>query len=154
MSEITIYTDGACSGNPGPGGWGAIILKNENTKDLSGHELNTTNNRMELTAIVQALRYVQNKTNESTIITIYSDSAYAVNAINLGWVNTWKLNGWKTTKSEAVKNVDLWIKLDDLLHKLTNSSKRIIIKKVKGHAGNFFNEHVDKLAKDEVKKIM
>ena len=151
--KIRVYTDGACSDNPGPGGWGIIFLLHDKCLERHGHEIKTTNNRMEVMAIVEALKtivddlYISNECNE---FEIYSDSAYVVNSINGGWINRWLLNGWVTTRGEAIKNKDLWkeyIKYSDECFK-----NNIIVKiiKVKGHSGNAFNEHVDKLAKDEV----
>ena len=133
-----IYTDGACSGNPGPGGWGVVIFdKDKNQKNLSGNEKNTTNNRMELMAPINALKDLDTK-NE---IEIYTDSQY----VKLGiteWINTWIKNNWKTSKKEDVKNKDLWLKLYNL-----NQSLNIKWNWVKAHAGNSLNEEVDLLAK-------
>lgn len=149
---IRIFTDGACSNNPGPGGWGAVFYKDTKQEIISGHEVETTNNRMELMAIVKALEkikkeeYLYHKEFE-----IYSDSAYVVNAINYGWLSKWSLNNWVTTKGEEIKNQDLWkryLKLNGyLIHK--GISVRLI--KIKGHNNNAFNDHVDEIAKAEVK---
>ncbi len=149
---IRIFTDGACSNNPGPGGWGAVFYKDTKQEIISGHEVETTNNRMELMAIVKALEkikkeeYLYHKEFE-----IYSDSAYVVNAINYGWLSKWSLNNWVTTKGEEIKNQDLWkryLKLNGyLIHK--GVSVRLI--KIKGHNNNAFNDHVDEVAKAEVK---
>ena len=134
---IKIYTDGSCLKNPGNGGWAAIINDNENIKNISGSEKNTTNNRMELMAPIQALKNIDPK-NE---IEIYTDSKY----VKLGiteWINTWIKNSWKTSKKEEVKNKDLWIQLYNL-----NQSLNIKWNWVKAHAGNPLNEEVDLLAK-------
>jgi len=134
---IKIYTDGSCLKNPGNGGWAAIINDNENIKNISGSEKNTTNNRMELMAPIQALKNIDPK-NE---IEIYTDSKY----VKLGiteWINTWIKNSWKTSKKEEVKNKDLWIQLYNL-----NQSLSIKWNWVKAHAGNTLNEEVDLLAK-------
>ena len=134
---IKIYTDGSCLKNPGNGGWAAIINDNENIKKISGSEKNTTNNRMELMASIQALKNIDPK-NE---IEIYTDSKY----VKLGiteWINTWIKNSWKTSKKEEVKNKDLWIQLYNL-----NQSLSIKWNWVKAHAGNTLNEEVDLLAK-------
>ena len=134
---IKIYTDGSCLKNPGNGGWAAIINDNENIKKISGSEKNTTNNRMELMAPIQALKNIDPK-NE---IEIYTDSKY----VKLGiteWINTWIKNSWKTSKKEEVKNKDLWIQLYNL-----NQSLNIKWNWVKAHAGNTLNEEVDLLAK-------
>ena len=136
--KFKIYTDGACSGNPGPGGWGAVIFDKNNTqKNISGNEKNTTNNRMELMAPINALKDIDPKNK----IEIYTDSQY----VKLGiteWINTWIKNNWKTSKKEDVKNKDLWLKLYNL-----DQSFKIKWNWVKAHAGNPLNEEVDLLAK-------
>lgn len=143
MKKVTIYTDGACSGNPGEGGWGAVLKYGPHEKEISGYEENTTNNRMELVAAIEALSMLK----EPCIVELYSDSAYLVNAFNKGWVEKWKLNGWTTSGKEEVKNIELWKKLDELTkrHKVTWI-------KVKGHSDNEYNNRCDKLATDEIKK--
>ena len=151
--RIRVYTDGACSENPGPGGWGVIFLLKDDCIEKHGHEGKTTNNRMELMAIVEALRTIVDELYTNTgckIYELYSDSAYVVNSINGGWINRWLLNGWTTTRGEAIKNKDLW--KEYIKHNDECIRKDILVKiiKVKGHDGNAFNEHVDKLAKDEV----
>lgn len=141
--KTRVYTDGACSSNPGPGGWGAIILLPTKNIKLSGYEFETTNNRMELKAIIRGLEtciQLKQKTIE-----IYSDSAYAVNAVNKGWLKLWRLNGWKTSSASEVKNKDLWEKLLVIL-KLNLDLKFI---KVKGHSGDTYNEMADKLARNK-----
>tara|TARA_X000000368_G_scaffold225114_1_gene177696 strand:- start:617 stop:1045 length:429 start_codon:yes stop_codon:yes gene_type:complete len=134
--KIKIYTDGACSGNPGKGGWGALIQENDNEKKLSGSELNTTNNRMELTAVIKALEHY----DEAREIEVFTDSKYVMQGIT-EWIKNWKNNHWKTSQKKDVKNKDLWILLD------TVSAKHDIKWSwVKGHAGDYGNEIADKLA--------
>ena len=140
--KYTIYTDGACSGNPGPGGWGAVIFDNENKqKNISGSEENTTNNRMELSAAIMALEEV----NMNSEITIFTDSTYVKNGIT-EWVLKWKENGWKNSNKEPVKNKDLWEKLDNLCEQNT-----INWKWVKAHASNKYNNLADELATKAIK---
>ena len=140
--KYTIYTDGACSGNPGPGGWGAVIFDNDNKqKNISGSEENTTNNRMELSAAIMALEEV----NMNSEITIYTDSTYVKNGIT-EWVLKWKENGWKNSNKEPVKNKDLWEKLDNLCEQNTINWKWI-----KGHASNKYNNLADELATKAIK---
>ena len=134
---IKIYTDGSCLSNPGNGGWAAIININGEIKKISGNEKNTTNNRMELMAPINALKNINSKDS----IEIFTDSKYVKNGIT-EWINTWVLNNWKTSKKENVKNKDLWLEL----HKL-NQSLNVKWNWVKGHAGNPLNEEVDMLAK-------
>ena len=134
--KYKIYTDGACSGNPGKGGWAAIILDKKNQLNISGGESKTTNNRMELMAAIMALKKIKNRSE----ITIYTDSRYVKDGIT-NWINKWKLNNWKSSNKKPVKNKDLWIKLDNfcLKHKVT-------WKWVKAHAGNKYNSLADELA--------
>ena len=136
---IKIYTDGACSGNPGRGGWAAIILDGEKIEKMSGSKENTTNNRMELTAVISALKYVKDKDLE-----IYTDSKYTKDGIEK-WISNWKKNGWKTANKQDVKNKDLWNELDQL-----NSEKNVQWNWVKGHANNQYNNMADELARSEV----
>ncbi len=140
-----IYTDGACSGNPGPGGWAAILQSDGREKEISGSAPETTNNRMELTAAIEALRALKTKPCE---VILYSDSAYLVNAFKQGWLSSWKKNGWKRgqRKNEPVSNSDLWKELDNL-----QSQHNVTWKKVEGHAGNELNERVDQLAVAAIK---
>ena len=140
--EYVIYTDGACSGNPGPGGWGAVILNEEkNDTNISGKEQSTTNNRMELMAPIMALR----KIKKASKIIIYTDSTYLKNGITT-WIKNWEKNGWKSTNKKPVKNKDLWVTLNEL------SKKHVIDWKwVKAHAGNKYNEIADKLATDAIR---
>ena len=137
MKNITIYTDGACSGNPGKGGWGAVLMFGDYKKEISGGEQNTTNNRMELTAVIKALE----KLNEPCNVDLYSDSAYVVNAFTQGWVTSWQNNNFRGADKKEIKNIDLWQKLIEL----TNVHYVTFIK-VKGHADNEFNNRCDKLA--------
>ena len=140
--KFKIYTDGACSGNPGKGGWAAIILDNDlNQSNISGSETNTTNNRMELLAPIMALKKIKKKSR----ITIFTDSKYVKDGIT-DWIKKWKLNNWKSSKKKPVKNKDLWMKLDNscLKHEVT-------WKWVKAHAGNKYNDLADKLAVSETK---
>jgi len=143
MKKVTIYTDGACSGNPGPGGWGAILMYGTNQKELSGGEPSTTNNRMELTAVITALEALK----EPCDVMLFTDSQYVANAINLGWLESWQIKGWKR-KGGEVKNPDLWIKLVPMLEKHS-----ITFEWVKGHADNEYNNRCDELAVEESRKI-
>ena len=142
MKKVIIYTDGACSGNPGPGGWGAILMFKNIKKEISGGLPNTTNNIMEMTAVIEALKLLK----FSCDVDIYSDSAYVVNAFNNQWINGWIKNNWKTSNKEPVKNKDLWIELIDLVNK-----HNVTFIKVKGHADNEFNNRCDELARSEIK---
>ena len=142
--EVKIYIDGACSGNPGPGGWGAIILSEDNKKELFGGEKLTTNNRMELTAAIKALEFcIENDQKQLSLtnIIILTDSLYVKEGITV-WVNNWERNNWKTADKKNVKNVDLWKTLKEL-----SKSKQIEWEWVKGHSGNPMNELADSLAK-------
>ncbi len=137
MKSISIYTDGACSGNPGPGGWGAVLIYNGREKELSGGKSLTTNNEMELTAVVEALSALK----EPCSVTLYSDSSYVVNAINRQWLSSWKRNNWKNSKKEILPNLLLWQKLDQLLQ-----IQDVSFVWVKGHAENEYNNRCDALA--------
>lgn len=145
MKHVDLYTDGACSYNPGPGGWGCILIYGENQKELSGGINSTTNNRMEIFAVVQGLRALKT----SCEVSIYSDSAYVVNAINQGWLSNWQKNGWKNSGKDPVKNADLWRLL---LIEIKKHDCTFI--KVKGHSDNEFNNRCDKLATSEIKRII
>ncbi len=134
--KLKIYTDGACSGNPGKGGWAAIILDGDRQSNISGSENNTTNNRMELMAPIMALKKVRKKSE----ITIYTDSKYVKDGIT-DWIKKWKLNNWKSASKKPVKNKDLWIKLDSSCQR-----HKVIWKWVKAHSGNRMNNLVDELA--------
>jgi len=141
MEEVVIYTDGACSGNPGPGGWGSILMYKGNTKEISGAEKNTTNNIMELTAVIEALKALKFECN----VKLYSDSAYVVNAFNQKWIYGWMKNGWKTSSKEPVKNKELWQEL----YSLTKTHNVEFIK-VKGHADNKYNNRCDEMARNAI----
>jgi ribonuclease HI len=143
VKEVVIYTDGACSGNPGPGGWGAVLLYGEKIKEISGGEAETTNQRMELTAVIQALKVLK---VSGWKVTVYSDSAYIVNAFAQKWIDKWLKNGWKNSKKEDVANQDLWKELIEL-----GKINRVEIKKVKGHSGDRWNERCDELARSGIK---
>ena len=142
--EIKIYTDGACVGNPGPGGWAAIILVENEKKELFGGEKLTTNNRMELTAAIKALEYCSNQEEKQpslTNIRIFTDSTYVKEGITV-WINNWEKNNWKTADKKNVKNVDLWKKLKELIQ-----SNQVEWNWVKGHSEDAMNNLADKLAK-------
>ncbi|MBZ4653224.1 MAG: ribonuclease [Peptococcaceae bacterium] len=134
---VEIYTDGACSGNPGPGGWGAILIYEGKEKELQGKDPHTTNNRMELMAAIQALKALKYPCK----VRLYSDSAYLVNAFKNGWLAKWQANGWKTSQRQAVENQDLWQELLEL-----SKTHDIEWVKVKGHGDNLYNNRCDKLA--------
>ena len=145
MKQIEIYTDGACSGNPGPGGWGAVLVYNGKEKELSGSEKNTTNNRMELTAVIMAL----NALNQPCEVKLTTDSKYVCDAINNGWVYSWRKNGWKKSDKKPALNVDLWKELLSLLEK-----HEVEFIWVKGHNGHKYNEICDALAVKEYQKYL
>lgn len=140
MKTVTIYTDGACSGNPGPGGWGAILLYNGHKKELSGGEARTTNNRMELTAVIQALSCLK----EPCVVELWSDSKYIVDALEKGWAEGWRKKGWIKADKKPALNPDLWEKLLDLLE-----IHQLRCRWVKGHAENEFNNRCDQMAVEE-----
>ena len=144
MVSVTIYTDGACSGNPGPGGWGAVLIYGENKKEISGGNKNTTNNIMEITAVIEALKCSKNECKA----TVYSDSAYVVNCFNQGWIYNWKKNNWKTSTKGPVKNKELWEELYTLVKKYN-----VEFVKVKGHSDNELNNRCDELARSEINKL-
>ena len=143
MKKIEIFTDGACSGNPGPGGWGVLLRYGQKEKEMSGGEPLTTNNRMELTAVISALESLK----EPCEISLCSDSKYVIEGVN-SWMPNWKKNGWKTANRKPVSNVDLWEKLDALLQR-----HRVSWLWVKGHKGHPENERVDALARSFIEKI-
>ena len=143
MKQVTIYTDGACSGNPGPGGWGAVLSFRGIEKELSAYDPYTTNQKMELTAALMALETLK----EECEVDLYSDSAYLFNGFTKGWIASWKKNGWKNSKKEEVANKELWQGLD-----AQNQRHQIHWHKVKGHSDNQGNNRCDKLATDEIKK--
>ncbi|MBU1487812.1 ribonuclease HI [bacterium] len=137
MKEVIIYTDGACSGNPGPGGYGVVLLYEDHRKELSGGFSKTTNNRMELTALIKGLEAIKEKCE----VTVYSDSKYVVDGIGKGWALKWRANNWMRNKRDPALNRDLWEKLLELLE-----SHDVEIKWVRGHSENPLNEHCDNLA--------
>ena len=144
MKNVTIYTDGACSGNPGPGGWGAILRYGEHEKVLSGGEANTTNNRMELTAVISALKLLK----EPCEVELWSDSKYVVDAVDKGWVYGWQKKGWRKADNKSALNVDLWEELLPLL-----KTHDVRWHWVKGHAENEYNNRCDALAVAESRKF-
>lgn len=143
VKKIIIFTDGACSKNPGPGGWAAILNHDTEYETISGWEFETTSNRMELLAVIKAIKKA--KEQRYTKVIINTDSAYVANAINKNWLLKWKRNGWMTSTNSQVKNSDLWKKLYTIL-----KGVNVEFKKVKGHDGNTFNELADKYAKAAV----
>ena len=144
MKNVTIYTDGACSGNPGPGGWGCVLIYNNVEKKLSGDKLNTTNNEMEISAVINGLKALKEPCN----VDIYSDSSYVVNSFKNNWIENWVQNGWLTSTKQSVKNKELWEELYSLtkVHNVT-------FHKVKGHADNKYNNICDELARNAIKNI-
>lgn len=141
MKSVTIYTDGACSRNPGPGGWGAILMFGDEQKIIYGSDVETTNNRMELKAAIEALSSLEKRMS----VTIYTDSKYMKDGIEV-WVQNWKSNGWKTARNKPVKNVDLWQELYEASEK-----HDIVWRWVKGHSNDSMNNAVDKLARSQIK---
>ena len=144
MKKVTIYTDGACSGNPGKGGWAAILIYNGHEKEISGFEAETTNNQMELCAVIEGIKALK----EPCEVDIYSDSAYVVNAFNNGWIEAWKNNGWKNSKKKPVENKNLW---ETLLFVMRIHKVNFI--KVDGHTDNEYNNRCDKLAVARYKRF-
>ena len=144
LNEVIIYTDGACSGNPGKGGWGAILMFANVKKEISGAEEQTTNNRMELTAPIEALKLLKKPCK----VKIYSDSAYLVNAFTQGWIYNWFKNGWKTADKKDVKNKELWIEIYNF-----TKIHQIEWIKVKGHSDNEFNNRCDEMAVNAIKSL-
>ena len=144
MDNIILYTDGACSGNPGPGGWGAVLIFNGIEKELSGANPNTTNNVMEITAVIEGLKALKRPCN----VNIYSDSAYVVNCFEKNWINNWIKNNWVNSKKKPVKNKELWLELYNLtkIHKVT-------FNKVKGHSNVKYNNRCDELARNAILTI-
>ena len=144
MEKVVIYTDGACSGNPGPGGWGSILMYKGNKKEIFGNKENTTNNVMELTAVIEGLKLLKFPCE----VDLYSDSAYVVNCFNQGWIYNWKKNNWKTSTKGPVKNKELWEELYTLVKKY-----KVEFVKVKGHSDNELNNRCDELARSEINKL-
>ena len=144
MEEVIIYTDGACSGNPGPGGWGTILMYKDNKKEITGGMLDTTNNVMELTAVIEGLKLLKFPCK----VKLYSDSAYVVNAFNEKWIYGWLKNGWRNSSKEPVKNKELWQELYDL-----TKVHEVEFIKVKGHSDNEYNNKCDELARNAIKEL-
>lgn len=144
MDKVIIYTDGACSKNPGPGGWGCVLIYGSHRKEASGSAEDTTNNRMELTAAIEALGMLK----RSCSVDLYTDSAYLCNAFEKGWLNQWRRNGWKTSNKHDVENRDLWEQIVSLC-----ATHIIRFHKVKGHSDNAENNRCDKLARDAIKGL-
>jgi ribonuclease HI len=143
--NIELYTDGACSGNPGPGGYGAILIYKGTEKEISDYEISTTNNKMELMAVIKGLELLKEPCN----VNIYSDSAYVVNSIENGWVKSWKKNNWIKSDKQKAKNIELW---EELLKLLEIHNVKFI--KVKGHSDNEYNNRCDKLATTARDKVV
>lgn len=141
--EIVLYTDGACSGNPGPGGWGAILMYRDHKKEISGYESATTNNRMELTAAIRGLECLK----EPCQVELYTDSAYVCNAYLKGWLFNWQRKGWRKADGKPVENQDLWQELSELTRQ-----HRVTFHKVKGHSDNIYNNRCDELARQAIQK--
>ena len=144
MEKVIIYTDGAGSGNPGPGGWGAILMYKDSKKEISGGKKDTTNNVMELTAALEALKLLKFPCE----VELYSDSAYLVNGFNQGWIYGWKKNNWKNSSKEPVKNKEIW----EEIYNLTQKHKVTFIK-VKGHSDNQYNNRCDEMARNAIKTL-
>lgn len=142
--RVILYTDGACSGNPGLGGYGGVLIYGEAKREYSGAELETTNNRMEITAVIVGLKHLK----YPCIVDVYSDSAYTVNAFNEGWIYGWQKNGWKKSDGKAVQNVDLWQEL----YALTKTHE-VTFHKVAGHADNELNNRCDELARGAITNL-
>lgn len=142
--EVIIYTDGACSGNPGPGGWGTILMYKDTKKEISGGNPDTTNNVMEITAVIEGLKLLK----EPCKVQIYSDSAYVVNAFNQHWIENWIKKNWQNSKKEPVKNKELWLELYALV-----KQHEVKFIKVKGHSDNEFNNRCDELARGAIQNI-
>ena len=145
LTEVIIYTDGACSGNPGPGGWGVLLRHNGVEKELSGGEAHTTNNRMEMMAVIEAVRAIK----KPCLLKIHSDSALIINAMTKGWIDSWQSKGWKRADKKPVENQDLWIELLNVI-----GTHQVEWIKVRGHSGIPDNERVDQLAVQAAKQFM
>lgn len=144
MKTIILYTDGACSGNPGPGGWAALLMHGDHEKMLSGADPNTTNNRMEMMAVIEGLRALQ----EPCLVRVHSDSAYIINAFTQGWIDNWIRRGWKKADKKPVENQDLW---RDMMQAMERHTVEWV--KVKGHSDDVLNQRVDEQAVMESKRI-
>ncbi len=144
MEKVIIYTDGACSGNPGPGGWGTILMYKDTKKEISGAKNNTTNNVMELTAALEGLKMLKFPCE----VELYSDSAYLVNGFSQGWIYNWQKNNWQTADKKPVKNKEIWQEIYNL-----TKIHQVKFIKVKGHADNEFNNRCDELARNAIKTL-
>ena len=144
MEKVIIYTDGACSGNPGPGGWGAVLMYKDHKKEISGGQKDTTNNVMELTAALEGLKLLKYPCE----VELYSDSAYLVNGFTQGWIYNWQMNNWQTADKKPVKNKEIW----EEIYNLTQIHKVTFIK-VKGHSDNEYNNRCDELARNAIKDL-
>jgi len=144
--EITIYTDGSSLGNPGPGGWGALVMSNKSAVELGGSEKDTTNNKMELTAMIKSFEMLAERGITDYDVTVYADSKYVLNGLQ-SWISGWKAKGWKKADGKPVLNQDLWVALDDLYVFLQTDNK-IFLEHVKAHNGEVFNERVDDIARE------
>ena len=144
MKKVILSTDGACSGNPGPGGWGCLLMYGKHKKELCGGEPSTTNNRMEIQAALSALNILK----EPCQTEVYTDSAYLCNAVEKGWLNRWQRNGWKTASKGSVENQDLWKELLTLMN-----IHQVTFHKVKGHADNVYNNRCDELARNAIQEL-
>ena len=144
MEKVIIYTDGACSGNPGPGGWGAVLMYKDTKKEISGAKKDTTNNEMELTAALEALKMLKFPCE----VDLYSDSAYLVNGFSQGWIYNWQKNNWQTSDKKPVKNREIWQKIYDL-----TKTHKVKFIKVKGHADNEYNNRCDEMARNAIKTL-
>lgn len=145
MKEVILYTDGACSSNPGPGGWGALLIWNGNEKELSGGEPNTTNNRMEMKAIIEGFRALKEKCH----VKVHSDSALIINAFNQNWIKNWQKRGWRKSNKKPVENQDLWKEMLKVME-----AHHVDWIKVKGHSTNELNNRVDRIAVAASKKFI
>ncbi|TVR56476.1 MAG: ribonuclease HI [Spirochaetaceae bacterium] len=143
MRSLDVYTDGGCHGNPGPGGWAYVVLNGNSTITGSGGRISTTNNQMELTAVIEALSFVTEQ-YEKTSVRVHTDSEYVKNGIT-SWINTWKRNGWKTAARKPVKNQELWVTLDERVKNLS-----VEWEWVRGHSGNTYNEQCDRLVQEAI----
>ncbi len=144
MEEVIIYTDGACSGNPGPGGWAAILMYQDKKREISGAQKQTTNNIMEITAVIEGLKLLK----FPCTVKVYSDSAYVVNCFKQGWITSWVKNGWKNASKEPVKNKELWQQLYQLVQ-----THKVEFVKVKGHSDNEYNNRCDEMAREAIKQL-
>lgn len=153
MKVVKIYTDGSCSGNPGPGGWAVVVNTEKECKKYSGGDENTTNNRMELYAVIRCFLIVLLMDDGNTRFDVFSDSAYVVNSINKGWLEYWKQNRWRTKSDSLVKNKDLWELASICMDTIKGRNIDIKIEKIKGHSGNTFNDLCDKIAKEATMSI-